>query len=116
MPSVRSLADAHLPFEFEDLLQEGPVEKVVELAARGEGTSLYTTMALVQRLSSPKILGQVGHARNRIGVWTKPQPKIFFELGLVPLDRPEIIAAGLADLNRNLPLGMDGVANDHFIA
>ena len=38
-------ANGHLPFEFEDLLQERPSQEIIELAAGGDGSDFKPAMA-----------------------------------------------------------------------
>ena len=44
-------------FELEDLLQEGPIEEIIELAASGEGPYFQSAMTFAREGGRAKVLG-----------------------------------------------------------
>src|SRR5215207_4085974 len=100
----------------EDLLQERPVEKIIELAAGGEGTNFEATMAFAGYASRTKILGWAAHAGQNRHSWIEPVLQILEQLGLVAFHRPDVVATCLANLDRYLALGMQRISDHHFIA
>jgi len=74
------------PFQFEDLFQVGPIQKVFELAAHGEGTLLNPPMAFVHSLGSFKIFRKISLTRDGLGIRTKPnhRRRSSFNCGWLP--------------------------------
>ena len=75
----------------------------------------FTTLVCwsLQQTGNPWGTAHAGQDRH-VGI--EPILQILEQLGLVTFHRPQIVAACLADLDGDLSLGVQGIANDHFIA
>src|SRR6188508_946992 len=85
--------------ELEDLLQERPVEEIIELAAGDESTSFQTSVPLARYCGRLEILWRTAHTRQEGHVGIEPILQILEQLRLVAFYRPQIVAACLANLD-----------------
>jgi hypothetical protein len=75
-------------FEFEDLLEEGPIEKVIELAAGGQGADFEPAVTFAGDGYRTKVFGWRAHARQEFNIQVKPILQILEQLRLIAFHRP----------------------------
>jgi len=86
------------------------------LDAGTQGAHFNATVAFVGQGSRTKIFGWATQAGDQTHFAIKPALDILQELGLVGFDSPQVMTTCRSDLDRDLPLGMQDIPDDDFVA